>query len=364
MIVATMQEVNALSCGCCPNPLCGAPRLEVANRCCVPFPGLEGEDYSAMGLPDDFFDRCFQFVERRFLQTETIENDAPLEGGHPAHFTSVITDDRKAKFQVPLEPIGASCALQRIERSRHFTRRERSDATGSPAYYYVINYDEHTEGTTGDCAGTSTGYTESYLPSGTDPGTTFSEPAFFCDDLSALVIAPDWTYSSPSNGVHVFSKTTVTGDLESTGLLETVLTITLTEWEGGGREVYKFCVPEGYSTPEAPRSTWEMQWDLAFVTEAWLAWYQGDQADPEPTPLPILHEEKSWTWGGSMEAPCSPTEKMPAASWYGHLDDEENDIVWQTIRLNVMVICWRSSRLGVKPTAHGLQYAWPEEPAP
>jgi hypothetical protein len=362
MIIATIQEANAIACGCCPHPVCSPPRLETSNRCCIPAPFATGEDFSAMGLPEDFLDRCFETIERRFYQVETIENYAPLEGGIPANFTSTIIDDRKAKFSVPLEPIAGSCALQRVERTRDFSRRERSDATGSPAYYYIINYDENTVGTTGDCAGTGTEYTESYLPSGTDPGTSTSTAATFCDDLSSLIIDPDWTYSSPSNGVHVFTKNTVTGDIETTGLLDLTLTITLTEWEGGGKELYKFCVPENYSTEEAPRSTWEMQWDIAFMTERWLEWYLSDRSDPEPSNYPILHSSHDWTWSGSMEDPCSPIEKMPSPAWHGHIDDEEAAIVWIAMRINIMVVCWKSTRTGVKPTAIGLQYAWPEPP--
>jgi len=362
MIIATIQDANALGC-CCPYPDCASPRIETLNPCCIPVPFASWEDFSEMGLPENFEDLCFEKIVREYHQTETIKKESALSGGIPANFSSVTTDYRKAEFRVPLDPfdpLEAGCSLIRVARQYYLVGRSSCYATDSSGFYYVNEFDEHTSGTSGDCAGTYHVYTESVLPSGTDPGTTFTESSAFCSDLSFLIITPTWTYDRPGAGIHRFRRTTTTGDIEITGLATVTETITLTEWEGG--ELYKFCVPEDYSTEAAPRSTWEMQWDIAFVTERWLGWYLSDRSEPEPSNSPILHSSHDWTWGGSMEEPCSPVEQMPSPRWHGLIDDEESSIKWLAIRINVMIICWRSARTGQKPTAYGPQYAWPDPP--
>ena len=130
-----------------------------------------------------------------------------------------------------------------------------------------------------------------------------------------------------------------------------------------GKEAgYRYCVPEDYSTDEAPRSVYEVQWDVGFFTSIWLEWYASDQSDPEPIPIPQFHSQEDWTWSGDMEDPCSPSYVLPKPTDFGLDNDMEATppIVWETKRLNVLVVCWHSSVIGVKPTAHGFQYAWPE----
>lgn len=157
-------------------------------------------------------------------------------------------------------------------------------------------------------------------------------------------------------------------------------------WWGGGPAAgadlvatharYRFGVPEDFSTPEAPRSTWEMQWDEVFFPKeyddwAWdvhyyreavaahEAWEEcealwpgqcGEEPEipPDPGPAPVeptVVASRDWTWSGSMNEPWSPWFEIPMPEMEGEL---------RTV--NVMVKCYKSTRLGVKPTAHGETY--------
>jgi hypothetical protein len=111
---------------------------------------------------------------------------------------------------------------------------------------------------------------------------------------------------------------------------------------------YRMGVPAGYSTPEAPRSTWEMTWDEIYASDAWWAWFDGGMDGEAPDESLALVTARDWTWGGSMESPWSDWYEIPIPETPG-----------QTRVVNVMVVCWKSTRLGYKPTAHGDQVALP-----
>jgi hypothetical protein len=110
---------------------------------------------------------------------------------------------------------------------------------------------------------------------------------------------------------------------------------------------YRFGVPEDFSTTEAPRSTWEMQWDLVNASLEWWEWYDDGMTGDEPTPGPTLVSSESWTWGGDMDEPWSEWFEIPIP------ESGETRVV------NVMTICWRSTRIGTKPTAWGDQVEIP-----
>lgn len=111
---------------------------------------------------------------------------------------------------------------------------------------------------------------------------------------------------------------------------------------------YRMGVPTGYSTVEVPRSTWEMTWDEVFASYAWWEWYDGGMEGDEPDDSIALVTARDWTWGGSMDFPWSDWYEIPVPTEPG-----------ETRVVNVMVTCWRSTRLGYKPTAHGDQVALP-----
>jgi len=98
---------------------------------------------------------------------------------------------------------------------------------------------------------------------------------------------------------------------------------------------YRFGIPLGYS-----RSVWEMQWDEVFAPASWWEWLDGGRVGTEPTPGPQLIASKSWTWSGAGE--WSDWYEIPLPTEPG-----------ETRVVNVMVKCYKSTRLGVKPTTHG-----------
>ena len=361
MIIRTSQERNLVGC-CCPILECGEPRLEVPlPDCCIAPPFESGGDFSGMGLPEGFDDLCFQYIERTWSQTQQTVGAIIMQDGYETTRSRLQNEITYAKHDVPFEDVlPDSCTLRRVARTYDYSVEETSNAIpgeGVPSYYTISTAEEHTSGTTGGCTGTYTEYTESFRASGTDPGTTSTVASFECDDLFTMEILEDFVYTNEGGGVHIFTKTTETGSLE-TELITTTEEIRLTTWRG---DYYKFCVPEDYSTFDAPRSVWDMQWDVGFFTSLWLDWYEGGQLGDEPIPVPHRQEQNDWVWGGSMSEPCSDVYLLPLPLDFGFEDVPELDIHWEARRLNIMVVCWRSSAIGVKPTAHGMQYDWPYE---
>lgn len=121
---------------------------------------------------------------------------------------------------------------------------------------------------------------------------------------------------------------------------------------------YRFGIPSGY-----PRSTWEMQWDEVFFPAGYDAtiddpgvtppdplpegWEHPQIPDPEAPP-PTLVSARSWTWGGDTGEPWSDWFEIPIPEEPG-----------ETRPVNVMVKCYKSTRIGVVPTAHGETYVVP-----
>lgn len=136
---------------------------------------------------------------------------------------------------------------------------------------------------------------------------------------------------------------------------------------------YRFAPPEiwfeawdawkagGEIGPEPPvRSTWEMEWDEIFFPDGHdrtindpdveppdplpEGWEHPQIPDPD-APNPSLIASRSWIWGGDPNSRWS--------SWYV-LDVPTTE--GETRVVNITVICWKSARLGGKPTAYGEIY--------
>ena len=138
---------------------------------------------------------------------------------------------------------------------------------------------------------------------------------------------------------------------------------------------YRIGVPEGFSTTQVRRSTYEAQWDEVFFPTKWTEWksqkdsydeavaahQEWQAADPEtrgdepelpdnpgsaPTPAPSLVTSRSWSWGGSMESPWS--------GWFDLTPPAEGN--GDTRVVNMMIKCYKCARTGVAPTAVGEIY--------
>jgi len=171
---------------------------------------------------------------------------------------------------------------------------------------------------------------------------------------AAVLAELDFTNEACITGSACTSSYVVTGEPEGSGSI--ILSAT--------KARYRFGVPEDFSTTEAPRSTWEMQWDEVFFPTGYddeiddpevtppdplpEGWEHPRIADPE-APAPSLVASQEWVWGGSMESPWSPWLEIDVPTEDG-----------ETRPVNAMVKCYKSTRLGVKPTAIGEIYPLPE----
>ena len=109
---------------------------------------------------------------------------------------------------------------------------------------------------------------------------------------------------------------------------------------------YRFGIPTGYE-----RSTWEMQWDEVFFPKAYDDWVAGGRVGEQPEDSdPVLVESRDWVWNKNPEKPWSEWYKVDAP-----------DSAGEVRVVNVMVLCWKSSQIGQKPTAHGEVYEFPDE---
>lgn len=137
--------------------------------------------------------------------------------------------------------------------------------------------------------------------------------------------------------------------------------------------MYRVGTPMNYT-----RKQCELQWDEVFFPKEWEEWKAlksaydtavanhkaWEKADPdtrgpepsiptepstEPELKPSLVNERSWIWNGSAAEKYSDWFEMPPPKEEG-----------ETRVVNMMIICWRSRRIGQKPTVHGEIYEFPE----
>lgn len=90
---------------------------------------------------------------------------------------------------------------------------------------------------------------------------------------------------------------------------------------------YRVGLPTNYSPLSAPRSVYEVTWDEVFVPEL--------SSNP-----PVLVNARSWVWDGNTSNNASPFYTIPLPLSAG-----------QTQLANFMVVCWKSAKIGYKPTS-------------
>jgi hypothetical protein len=111
---------------------------------------------------------------------------------------------------------------------------------------------------------------------------------------------------------------------------------------------YRLGVPENYSTEENPRSFFQIQWDEVFFPKEWDDWAAGGMEGESPSVQPSIIAEREWTWGGSMEP-----EDNQFSPWYNL---EIQEAPGQVRPVNVLTLCWTSSRIGSVPSSSGEVY--------
>lgn len=95
---------------------------------------------------------------------------------------------------------------------------------------------------------------------------------------------------------------------------------------------FRIAPPVGFSTVELPRTTYEAQWDYVMFP-----------ANSDP---PTLVSSASHIWDGDSDAPWSDYFEIPVPT-----------VIGEVRRVNLMILSYRSARIGQKPTAHGEVYA-------
>lgn len=382
MIIATSQDVAAVGCCECQTPACGDPRKEcqsiTIDACGFTLPAPSG-----LAIPAE--DQC------RLWRSYDGSYEYKSDYAYPPE-SSTAHNYESFTFGMEVSYSGTSCATRISESSRSF-----DSAAIRAGYYnweelYVCSGDWDTP-----CSGTHT-YTD-HLDSGND----ISEDWVDCPTSweASFTVEGGYSYVSPGQ----FSYSWSHSDSETTETIEAVLTYLPFDVEymksifdglsfpgdANGSECssstefdpdcpiqpvtmtkarYRLGVPAGFSTETFPRTTYEVQWDEIFFPDGWDRMiddpdYEPPAEEPEggwppvpqipdpDRPNPSLVASKEWIWGGSMDGEDQFSE------WY---EIPIPDTAGETKLMNMLVICYRSSRVGQKPTAFGDQYIIPEEP--
>ncbi len=312
-----------------------------------------------MGLPENWNELCFGTVKKEDAYTEIIDSDQLAADGNPYdyHIDSTITVSRSSIAKADLDETNDQCVTVPVEKRYNITRNEVQTGIGNSYGSTIIDSESAVQIGAGDCVGTYETYVYAVLPSGTTGPETITGDSFNCGDADSLTITPDMLYSyDPGKKEHVFRKPYVYGDITVTGQVTGEIIITLTE---NGSFIYQVCIPDGYAALN--RSTYQVQWDIAFLEGAWKSWYLGGQIGPEPPHKPVFAEQRFWAWDPTEPETCSRRYKFPEVDCNVlPCEDENGAIMWTAEIINILVVCWRSARYGFKPTAHGIQYEWAE----
>lgn len=335
MIVTTSQEYELINCGCCPYPQCPEPRKECQSieiEACGNIMPQHGD------VPQE--KQCTRYRTKTEIEVRALHKSTEEE---------IYTNDETNTEVTEVKRVDGVCGPHYVSGSRSFAEMRKSPPTDPTVHHLFI--EDTAAGADGVFTGTYT-YTD-YL----DADNNSSGPS---NNGVPLDFNPsgDWTYVGPATFKKVLTPATYeTVTLTVTYSDPVTVTILKAELEAliadlaegdpwGGSQCsskyegcenptnltkarYRFAVPEDYSTEDVPRSTYELQWDEVFFP-----------TDPE-APV-VFVASKSWTWGGSMEDPWSQWFEIPLPEASG-----------ETRVVNLRVVCYRSSRIGQKPTAHG-----------
>lgn len=355
MIITTSQERNLVDCCACQLPECDPPRKECESvaLCGYALPDIEG-------ITD------LQRVTRyRSIEVEKVKS-----------YASGTYSFRDGSYKPEVE--GTFDSTERCSRDATTVSGSCDEEEVSTYYNGVNDYKEygydgtligeavttqHSESGPGACAGTEqvvgTGIFGSSGPSTWNvcscvavsamPGgtTDFTLSGTVLTRTASLGVdsMPDWFWTDDYTQTITFSSP-INADLEALAFddadaIHGTACSPFVTYGGGavdaigtiGKARYRFGVPAGYSTAEVPRSYYEAQWDEVFFPTT------GD---------PVLIASQSWLWGGDMGAPWSDWFELPLLTAPGEIRV-----------VNLLIKCYKSARLGVKPTSVGEVYVFP-----
>lgn len=173
----------------------------------------------------------------------------------------------------------------------------------------------------------------------TMPGRDISTVKYYLWDVSAMMAElGDLSFPGDANGIACSSYMFLDGVCDSP--------------TAARKARYRFGVPEGYLEEGSPHVVYEMQWDEVFAPHEWWSWFDSGMVGPEPTPGPDLRAAREWIWDPEGSE-WSPWHILEAPTTAGEIR-----------AVNVLIVCWRSARLGTLPTEYGDQVAGLPDPPP
>jgi hypothetical protein len=296
MKIATIEEVNLLGCCTCDLPTCDNPRKECENKSLtLSVCGAYINQYGA-----DCPDNCKRWRSR--VVTETFNRTSTPSGIWTVTTTTTYSRGINGTCEISTSVVVTGTVLPYSFGTRI------SVSTSWVGTTYTVN---------------------EVLVHGTiDTVTVYSDPETTgILESSAKDILADLEFTAGDcNAIRNLELYPCNGETELN--VNCPKDIYLTFFR------YRFGIPIGYT-----RSTWEMQWDEGFFSQAWIDWDSGGKVGPEPTP-PSLLASRSWNYSG-------------ASDWSDWFEIESPDENGQIKVVNVMIKCWKSARLGVKPTSFG-----------
>lgn len=306
MIIRSAQEANFVNCCPCNWPVCEVPRYEERTPCGF----LIGSHDDGIVNSSDFTDPG---VVEYYNTVTVIESNAyDFLGGEPGYGFDDYTqhDEREDIYVYTRSRDLAGACIYEVTQTATFSGGYSGSYDTPPAGDYLISFEYSGTKTAFGVPGTGT-QTYTYAISGadTDPiGEVFSAVSTY---ISSSWMGSTWTGIYDNGSV-------------------------VAEYTGKLNNEFRYGVPLGYD-----RSTYELEWDEVSATPEWFAWYDGGMVGAEPSPPAALVAHHSWIYDGISDW----------SEWY---QMEGNNRV-----ANMLITCWRSARIGSKPTATGPEVAIP-----
>jgi hypothetical protein len=345
MNIRTIQQVNALGCCPCPFPEC-TPRKEC-------------ESLSVTVLSVGFFDdddtvwKVYKKKTDQQLGTQTPDGTYDITGSSNESYIYTYTEvfdifvagcfSEEAEIENTCFTSGTSTLTQGNGSTEVINRTQNTGDTPDESCGwtdYVVYTDRSVTPnvvTNSDYNNVSAGTI--YALNATFTNTTIYEEGFTYTEWIAEAGAGidskvDFEDEDCTKGTDCNSSNTVDPEPEEAG--EAVITMDVV------KSRYRFGPPVDFAG-----STWEMEWDEMQADDAFWTWFDAGAIGTAPTPGPTLVAHRSWIWNGTDE--WSEWFLLPVPS-----------VIGETRVANGLVTCWRSSRIGQKPTAFGSEVALPE----
>jgi len=355
MIVRTAQDFNLINCGCCAIGLCESPRLSCESITIKPC-GYQLPNLSLVSVED----RCKKFATYKTYLLDQITQD--ITNG-TNHFTGETTYDYKTTSRVfftTLSGLSGSWTYECDTRLEDTTRRIYSDAheteDGEDTIWWTNEY--NSVGSLTECTGTqvytdklvpANSYTEPhnecnpvYPPSPNDsfsyvPNTFTLTQNVIIDEYTDQILIYQHEYTDLIDSTWLSEKMDEIGfdKKNGTDCSSSIISISGCETPSEATKArYKVGIPLSYTTTLSAlsggrTSTYILQWDEVFFPSL-------------STNPPVSVASREWTWGGDINNGWSEWFIIPLPSEGG-----------ETRVVNMMIQCYKDSRVGVKPTSSG-----------